>query len=249
MRAADLLALFARATDAQRAALEPVVGADRRTRTDRPGQYALDVVADDAVVPLLLEAGLGVLSEESGRSGPEPAGVTVVLDPVDGSTNCSRQIPYWSISLCALDGDGPLCALVANQATGEQFTAIRGEGAWSGDRRLSPSPATRVEESVIAVAGMPRHLLPWKQFRALGSAALTLCDVADGRVEGYLDSLDDLHAPWDYLGGLLVCTEAGATVTDLHDRALVTDDPEARRTLVAAGTPELAAVLRGAAGS
>ncbi len=234
-----LLALFDGAADAQAAALTPLAGAERRKRTDRPGQYALDLVADEATVPLLLDAGVAVVSEESGRSGPPDASITVVLDPVDGSTNCSRGIPYWSISLCAVDTDGPLCALVANQATGERTSAIRGAGAWCDGRALRPSKVQRVEDGVVAVSGMPKHALPWKQFRALGSAALTLCDVADGRVDAYLDVLDDRHAPWDYLGGLLVCREAGAVFEDVRGRELVTTDPTARRTLLAAATPQL----------
>jgi len=245
---AALLLLFSAAADAQRDALARLTGKARRARTERPGQYALDLVADEAVVPLLVDAELAVISEESGRTGPVDAPITIVLDPVDGSTNCARGIPYWSISLCALDDDGPLCALVANQATGEQFTAVRGEGAWSDGERLAPSKVTRVEDAVVALAGMPRRVLSWKQFRALGSAALTLCDVAAGKVDGYVDALDDMHAPWDYLGGALVCGEAGAPVFDLHDRPLSTVDVEARRTLVAAATPELAEVLRTAAG-
>jgi myo-inositol-1(or 4)-monophosphatase len=201
-------------------------------------------VADHAVVPVLLAMDVAVVSEESGRHGPADAPITVVVDPVDGSTNCARGIPYWSISLCALDDEGPLCALVANQATGERFTAVRGAGAHCGDRSMEPSTVTRVEDSVIAFAGMPREKLPWKQFRALGSAALTLCDVADGRLDGFVDGLGDLHAPWDYLGGWLICREAGACVADAHDRELVTVDETARRTLLAASTPELLDTLR-----
>jgi len=242
---AEILALFGDAADAQAAVLAPIGGADRRARTDRPGQYALDLVADDAIVPLLVNADLAVVSEESGRHDVAGATVTVVLDPVDGSTNCSRNLPYWAISLCALDADGPLCALVANQATGERFTASRGEGAWADGAPIQPATTTRIEDAVIALAGMPQRALPWKQFRALGSAALTLCDVAAGRVDGYLDTLNDMHAPWDYLGGLLVCSEAGATVVDARDRPLVTDDPTVRRTLLAAGTRELLEELRG----
>src|SRR5436190_429710 len=125
MNPADLLALFRHVSEMQARALAPLRSEDRRGRTSRPGQYALDLVADAVIVPLLADAGLAVVSEESGRSGPPDAAVTVVLDPVDGSTNCSRNLPYWAISLCALDADGPLCSLVANQATGEQFTAVR----------------------------------------------------------------------------------------------------------------------------
>ena len=107
MTADDLLPVFDDAAKAARTALEPLTGAARRARTERPGQYALDLVADAAVLPILHEAGVAVVSEESGRSGRDDAAITVVLDPVDGSTNCSRDIPYWSISLCAVDADGP----------------------------------------------------------------------------------------------------------------------------------------------
>ncbi len=214
MKPDELLALFDVASAAQRGALATLGPAERRARTDRPGQYQLDLVADAAVLPVLASAGVRVLSEESGWSGPADAPVTVVLDPVDGSTNCSRRLPYWAISLCAVDADGPLCALVQNGVTGGRYTAIRGAGAWLDGAPLAPSAATTVERSLVALSGWPPRTLPWRQFRALGSAALALCDVAAGHLDGYLDGLVDQHAPWDYLGGLLVCTEAGATVVD-----------------------------------
>ena len=87
-------------------------------------------------------------------------------------------------------------------------------------------------------------MLPWKQFRSLGSAALGLCEVATGSLDGMLDA-GGFHAPWDYLAGYLACIEAGAVVRDAQARDLVTDAFDARRQLIAAGTPELADVLAG----
>jgi myo-inositol-1(or 4)-monophosphatase len=239
----ELLTVFGDAADAARASLTPLKGAARRARTERPGQYALDLMADAAVLPILHDVGVAVVSEESGRSGRDDAAVTVVLDPVDGSTNCSRDIPYWSISLCALDADGPLCALVVNQATGVRTTAVRGKGAWRDGEPVAPSAVTRVEHAVVSFSGNPQRRLPWQQLRSLGSAALELCDVAAGALDAYLTSW---QAPWDYLGGVLVCREAGATVVDAHDGELVVTDPDARRQLVAASTPELLDAVRGA---
>src|SRR6516162_8294099 len=69
-------------------------------------QYTHDLVADGAAVPVLRRAGFGVVSEESGVHDPGAA-IVVVLDPVDGSTNASRGLPWWNTSLCALDRDGP----------------------------------------------------------------------------------------------------------------------------------------------
>ncbi len=239
----ELLALFDVAGAAQRGALATLGPAERRARTDRPGQYRLDLVADAAVLPILTSAGVRVLSEESGWSGPVDAAVTVVLDPVDGSTNCARRLPYWAISLCAVDADGPLCALVQNGATGGRYTAVRGAGAWLDGARLEPSGATAVDRSLVALSGWPPKALRWRQFRALGSAALALCDVAAGHIDGYLDGLTDQHAPWDYLGGLLVCAEAGATVVDAEARDLVVLETGVRRQLIAAATPQLVATL------
>ncbi len=239
----ELLAVFDAAAEAARTAVAPIRGAARRARTSVSGQYALDLVADAAVLPILHDAGVAVVSEESGRSGTDGAAITVVLDPVDGSTNCSRDIPYWAISLCALDADGPLCALVSNQATGVRNTAIRGKGAWRDGEPITPSAVERVEAAVVSFSGTPQRMLPWSQLRALGSAALELCDVAAGALDAYLTSW---VAPWDYLGGVLVCREAGAIVVDAHGGELVVDDPETRRQLIASSTPELLDAVRGA---
>jgi fructose-1,6-bisphosphatase/inositol monophosphatase family enzyme len=242
----ELLAVFDDAAKNARAALDPLTGAERRARTERPGQYALDLVADAAVLPILHDVGVAVVSEESGRSGPGDATVTVVLDPVDGSTNCSRDIPYWSISLCAVDAQGPLCALVTNQATGVRTTAVRGKGAWRDGEPVTPSAVRRVEDAVIGLSAIPSKPLAWQQYRALGSAALELCDVASGALDAYLSSW---LAPWDYLGGLLVCREAGALVVDARGGELVVTDADAKRQLVAASTPELLDAVRPALGS
>ena len=101
-----------------------------------------------------------------------------------------------------------------------------------------------MDRAVVAIVGMPPYEPPWRQFRSLGSAAVALCDVAAGGLDGFLDCTIDAHCPWDYLGGLLVCRESGAPVADARDRDLVVADPVARRQPVAAGTPELLAALR-----
>ena len=66
----------------------------------RESQYALDLVADQAVCDVLISAGLAVFSEESGAHGS--GSIQVIVDPVDGSTNCDRGVPFFSVSLCAM---------------------------------------------------------------------------------------------------------------------------------------------------
>jgi fructose-1,6-bisphosphatase/inositol monophosphatase family enzyme len=242
-----LLTAFEKTAVAIRDAVLPITGSDRRARTERPGQYSIDLVADRVALDILGPMPVTVVSEESGITGPTDGAITVVIDPIDGSSNAARQIPYWATSLCALDRDGLFVALVVNHATGSTFRAIRGGGATRDGLPLQPSAATRVEDSVVAISNLPGRMLAWKQFRALGSCALALCDVAAGALDGYFDA-GSVHAPWDYLGGLLVCSEAGAGVIDTEDRPLAIADPSARRRLVAAGTPQLLRVLRAAAG-
>lgn len=204
----------------------------------RDGQYHSDLAADAAALGVLDRAGVGVLSEESGRHRPEQP-VTVVVDPLDGSTNASRGVPWYAVSLCAVDTEGPLAAVVVNLASGVRFEAVRGGGAHVDGRPAQPSGATDLAHSMVALSGLPPEWLGWKQYRAMGAVALDLCAVAAGTIDAYLDCSPSAHGPWDYLGALLVCTEAGVPVVDAEGRDLVVLDHDARRTPVAAATPAL----------
>jgi fructose-1,6-bisphosphatase/inositol monophosphatase family enzyme len=236
MKPVDLHALLEQTADAIRAALGALD--DWGLAETRPGQYLSDLAADKAALDVLVGNGVGVLSEETGRHHPG-RDITVVVDPLDGSTNASRGVPWYATSLCAVDADGPLTALVVNLASGTTFRAERGAGATVDDRALTPSSKTAMNESMVALSGYPRQYLGWYQYRALGAAALDLCAVAAGVVDAYLDCSWNAHGPWDYLGGVLVCREAGAHVADAQDRDLVTLEYTDRRTPVAAGTQAL----------
>jgi len=204
-----------------------------------PGQYASDLVADRVAVEMLTAAGLGVLSEESGGHHLERR-IVVVVDPLDGSTNAYRRLSWYATSLCAVDHAGPVVAVVADLVHGTRYRAIRHGGAYRDDLRIGPSEVRDPGAAIVGLNGMPSTHLGWEQFRALGAAALDLCAVADGRLDGFVDCTDDGLAPWDYLGGMLVCLEAGATVIDLHGRPLADLDHHARRTVVAGSSFELA---------
>lgn len=204
----------------------------------RAGQYRSDLAADAAALEVFDRAGLGVLSEESGRHRAEVE-LTVVVDPLDGSTNASRGIPWFATSLCAVDADGPRAALVVNLATGERFEALRGAGATRNGEPIAPSSTVELNRAVVLLSGFPSRWMGWSQYRALGACALDLCAVASGAVDGYVDCSVNAHGSWDYLGGLLVCREAGAKIGDGDRRDLVTLDHDARRTPVAGATPEL----------
>lgn len=235
-----LLSVLHEAADAVRAVLDTLE--DWGPAGTRPGQYLSDLAADAAAIEVLERAGLGALSEESGLHHPDRP-LLAVLDPVDGSTNASRRIPWFATSICVLDGDGARASVVVNQASGVRYEAVRGGGARCDGRPLRPSPCTSLAGALVALSGMPPRHLGWRQFRALGAAALDLCLVADGVADAYLDCSRNAHGPWDYLGGMLVCREAGAVVADLEGRPLEARAHADRRTPVAAATPELHAEL------
>ena len=234
-----LLELFDATVVAVQDAVAAIDRRELRARTDRSGQYALDLVADDAACAVLGKAPVRILSEESGVHERDAAEITVVIDPVDGSTNCSRGIAYWATSLCAVDADGALASMVVNQATGDRTIATRGGGATRNDVPLHASTLTRVSDAVIDLSGFPKRLPKGKQARVMGSIALVLCEIAAGGIDAHLDS-GPWTGPWDYLGGYLACLEAGATVRDFGRAPLVTTEFDARRQVVAAGTAALA---------
>ena len=238
--ATDPLFLLHEVADAVAAAF--AASTDRGPAGGHPGQYSFDVVSDDAALEVLRRAGYGVLSEESGMERGTRDEV-VVIDPIDGSTNASRGIPWFATSLCIVDADGPAVALVADQASGRRWWAVRGSGAQVDGRTLRVSGCTDVAQAIVGLNGIPPVHLGQRQSRMLGAAALDISLVAGGSLDAYVDCAVQAHGVWDYLGATLICREAGGTVIDAFGRALEVLDHAARRTPVAAASAELASVL------
>ena len=169
-----------------------------------------------------------IVGEEGGGQGA-PA-VTApyhwFVDPIDGTVNFASKLPHFCTSIALTTPDPePLLGVVFDPTRNECFTALRGAGA-----RLNGEPVhvTQTAELIDAVitSGFPydKHLNPdnnlreWGAFltkirgeRRLGSAALDLCYVAAGRLDGYWEK--DLK-PYDVMAGLLLVREAGGLVTD-----------------------------------
>ncbi|HUC05203.1 MAG TPA: inositol monophosphatase family protein [Acidimicrobiales bacterium] len=204
----------------------------------RPGQYRLDLAADAAALSVLHGAGLAVLSEESGLTGPAGSPLLAVVDPVDGSTNAHRGIPFFSTSICVLDAAGPLVGCVVNQATGTAYDAVRGRGARRDGEPIAPSACTALGQAIVGISGFPGHHPGWAQYRALGAASLEFCAVAEGLLDAYMVVGRSTLYGWDYLAGLLVCTEAGAVCKDRDGADPVVRDDTPRRPVVA-GTAAL----------
>jgi fructose-1,6-bisphosphatase/inositol monophosphatase family enzyme len=231
-----VMSVFERAADAVADVLSATTEWGPSGRRD--SQYAFDVTADDACLTVLHDAGFAVFSEESGITG-DPSAPVVVVDPVDGSTNASRAVPWFATALCLVVAGGARVAMVANHATGQRWRAALGEGATLDHRPIEPSGRVRLGESLVAMSGLPRHHWGWAQFRVLGASAPDMCLVASGVLDGWCDMHRGGHGLWDYAASSLICTEAGAVVGDVFGRELITLDHSERRAPMAAATSEL----------
>jgi fructose-1,6-bisphosphatase/inositol monophosphatase family enzyme len=207
----------------------------------RDGQYAVDLEADAACLDVLYGAGFRVLSEESGVTGPPGSGSSpiVVVDPLDGSTNASRRVPWFASALCLVDDDGPAAGVVVNHPTGERFSAVRNGGAECNGAVIRPTGVTSLDQAILGMSGLPTHHYGWDQFRAMGASAPDICSVANGVTDAWCDMIDDGHGVWDYLASVLILEEAGGVSAEVFGRELCVLDHHARRSPVVAATPEL----------
>jgi myo-inositol-1(or 4)-monophosphatase len=216
-------------------------GEHRGFSGERSTQYHLDVTADNVALRVLHGAGFQVVSEESGVSGSGE--YTVVIDPIDGSTNCDHGVPFFATSLAVLRGGELVVALVMNQSSGTVYEAERGSGARRDDVAISSSGQRDFSKAIVSFSGLPQRHLGWSQYRSLGAASLEICLVADGSLDAFTVANRSRLNPWDYLGGLLIAREAEAVVADLDDEELITTERVGRRPVVAA-TTELLTFIR-----
>ncbi len=198
----------------------------------RESQYHLDLVADEVALRVLGGAGFRVVSEESGVTGSGE--LTVVVDPIDGSTNCDRGIPFFATSLAVMRGDELIAGLVMNQATGTVFEAQTGGGAVRDGVAIAASGQTHLADAIVSFSGLPTRHLGWAQLRSLGAASLEICLVADGSLDVFGVAQHSTLNPWDYLAGLLIAREAGAVASDYRGEALETALMVARQPVFAA---------------
>lgn len=166
----------------------------------------------------------GFVAEESGLQRVKGS-VRWIIDPVDGTLNFCRAIPYFAVSIAA-ESDGELvCGVVYNPMSGELFHARKGGGAWLGGRRLAVSTRDGVGKSVLAIgfpfstAGDPGRCVTYvakiarkgAQLLRMGSTALNLAYVAAGRFDGFWETS---FYPWDVAAGVVIVGEAGGVVTN-----------------------------------
>ncbi|MGW1915387.1 inositol monophosphatase family protein [Streptomyces sp. NPDC002076] len=214
----------------------------------------MDIAAEKLITDLISgrRPDDGFLGEE-GASVAGTSGVRWVIDPLDGTVNYLYGLPTWAVSIAAEQDGETVAGVVAAPMRGETYHAVRGGGAWAtgaweGERALACRPAPPLDQALVStgfnyVAEVRAHqaevagrLIPLlRDIRRSGSAAVDLCDVACGRLDGYYER--GLNA-WDFAAGDLIAREAGA---------LVGGRPGERpsRDLTVAGSPGVFQPLQG----
>jgi fructose-1,6-bisphosphatase/inositol monophosphatase family enzyme len=204
-----------------------------------------DLEVEQAVTAILAQeyAEHTILAEET-ASEALTGGWMWVVDPIDGTKNFSRSIPHFGFALALCHEAEPVLALTLHPPTGDEFTAIQGEGSRLNSVDCRVSDVASVRDAVVALdmgyddgAGAQQlatagALWPGMQsLRIPGSAVLGPAFVAAGRWDLYIHR--DLR-PWDIAGGLLLVREAGGIATDfdgspatIFSRAVICGTPGA----------------------
>ncbi|WP_301302333.1 inositol monophosphatase family protein [Prauserella alba] len=235
---------------AERESMLDGAGVDVQTKTSRTDVVtAVDVASEKLIRARLsqLRPGEPVLGEEGG-GGDGGDGLTWVADPIDGTVNFLYGLPDFAVSVGAQIDGVSVAGAVVEPVSGRRWTATRGGGAWLDGRRLTVSRPDGLDMALVGTgfnyvterrkrqAAMIAELLGRvRDIRRGGSAALDLCHVAAGWLDGYAE-----HglARWDWAAGALLAEEAGAVV------ALPGQDPELGSDGTLAAAPAIAEPLR-----
>jgi myo-inositol-1(or 4)-monophosphatase len=187
-----------------------------------------DLESEKLIISRLKEAfpEHAILAEET-SAATEAAEHLWVIDPLDGTNNFAHSFPFFSVSIAFWRDGKPVVGVVYDPLRDELFTAERGQGAFLNEQPVRVSPASSLSESVLATGffyergEMMRRTLrqiqtffekPIRGIRRTGSAAMDLCYVAAGRLDGFWELR---LSPWDYAAGGLIVSEAGGRVTDV----------------------------------
>jgi myo-inositol-1(or 4)-monophosphatase len=168
-----------------------------------------------------------ILGEELTPESTHGSGVVFIADPLDGTTNFLHGYPEYAVSIGVVVDDELCAAAVLNVARREEFTAIRGGGAYHDGVRIRVSALREPSRALIGtgfpfknVEMLPRYVQQFSLvmrgtagIRRAGSAALDLCNVACGRFDAFWELV---LAPWDVAAGMLLVREAGGVVTDIE---------------------------------
>ena len=167
--------------------------------------------------------GVPVLTEETGLRG-EMGDLLFMVDPLDGSTNYHRGHGHYAVAIALVEKGMPLAAAAAVGETGEIFSAMKGEGAYLGEKRLRIQSAPL---NALSMTALPSHFdgrmpayVEWLylnggKIRNYGSSVSHICQIADGRIDLCVLGKTKL---WDFVAPGLILKEAGGFLGDFHGK-------------------------------
>ncbi len=217
----------------------------------------IDLIAEKAIIEVLQQhcASFTLISEESGvkEFGATPKQYYVTVDPIDGTTNLVRGLPFYasSIAVSTLPTLSTVfAALVTDLFHDTTYTAIEGQGAYRDDEKIAPSTLASLEEAVIGLdlnSYRVKEIVPKltgliqraKHIRHFGANALELCYVADGLTDAFVDIRGKLRVT-DMAAGFLIVKEAGGIITTPEGHELdATLDPKQKVKFIASGNGQM----------
>jgi len=220
----------------------------------------IDLIAEKTLIETIENAGFSctLVSEETGirKIGENPASFYVTVDPIDGTTNATRGIPFMATSI-AVSKKPYLsqieAALVTDLYHNVVYTAKRGKGAYRNGAKAKPSELQSLNEAVIGIdfthkaweiADRLRPVLEQtKHLRHLGANALEICYVADGTTDSFIDLRGKLRVT-DVAAAYMILKEAGGTITTLEGEELDAElAPTERVSFIAAGNKKLHEII------
>ena len=167
-----------------------------------------------------------VYSEEKGLLNQESQFLWII-DPLDGTTNFSRQIPIFNISIALAIQEELSLGVVFNPFTKELYYAQKGKGAFLNNEKIKVSRVNNLSKTVVSLwkGTSENDIDPIKKIfgkiiervhttRIFSSCALELCYVASGKLDAFINHGSK---PYDYAAGVLIVQEAGGTVTDFNN--------------------------------
>ena len=217
----------------------------------------VDLAAEKAIVEILQQHNVSftLISEESGvkEFGNAAEECYVTVDPIDGTTNLVRGIPFYASSI-AVSSEPILstvyAALVTDLCHDTTYTAQEGKGAFRDGKKITTSTLTSLDEAVVGLdlnSYKVKEIVPQltdliqktKHLRHFGANALELCYVADGTTEAFIDIRGKLRTT-DMAAGFLILKEAGGTITSPLGHALdVKLDPKQKIKFIASGNTQI----------
>ena len=191
-------------------------------------QYLIDVLADEIVQDDFSDFPGYVVSEEQelDKLKLENNSLLLVVDPVDGSTNASRDIGYWCFSAALVFSGTVIAGVVVDQVSRRVFKATRDSTALLrfadgtevdlsvlNDKSVSVgNKADNFANALICFNSHEGPSIPFRHLRHFGSSALAICDVARGGFDAYIDDEDVLLRPWDLLASEYIAIKSGCSV-------------------------------------